>query len=283
MSSAPSRKRAIRWKRWRRASQAAFALFFILLPSANRLGRSDVLGNLVSLQVGPVHLVDPAAGLSSVAAARSFDRSLLTGMALPFLLALLLGPVFCSWVCPWGFLSEGIDTLLRRTRIDESATRKESLRRLRWTVLASAILLSAGLGAPLAATFSAPGAITRLPFEAIFLGAVSSGTAALIGLLLGLEIALPRRTWCRILCPSGSLLVLLRTKWTLHIRWNRRTCVFGPAFCARKCPWNLDPRSMRKYDGCTRCGDCIDVCPSLPERSLRYEKGEEQRPVRPTA
>ena len=32
----------------------------------------------------------------------------------PLILALVLGPVFCSWVCPWGFLSEGIDAVRQR-------------------------------------------------------------------------------------------------------------------------------------------------------------------------
>ena len=47
-------------------------------------------------------------------AARRRSGSLLLGVALPLLLAVALGPVFCSWACPFGLLSEALDGLRGR-------------------------------------------------------------------------------------------------------------------------------------------------------------------------
>ena len=143
---------------------------------------------------------------------------------------------------------------------------------LRWMVLTGVIILSFGLGTPLAATVSAPRLITALPAEILFLGGVSSGTAILLGSLLAVELILPRRLWCRALCPVGSFLVLFRTPWTLGIDWKSQTClgVGKRPPCLTCCPWNLDPRELEAYSGCTNCAQCIELCPGEPKGSLSF-------------
>jgi ferredoxin-type protein NapH len=257
------------WTRWRRVGQLIVLGFFLLLPLTYRLGQNTVLGTLASLQLGPISLIEPAAGISTVLAARQIPTPLLTGIAIPIIIALVLGPVFCSWVCPWGLLSESLDILRGRKRRPASRWVKP----LRWTVLVGVFILSFWWGTPLAATVSAPRLISALPGEILFLGGVSSGTAALLGGLLALELILPRRLWCRSLCPVGSFLVLLRTPWTLRVAWKSGTCLgVGRPLptCVTCCPWSLDPRELGTYDGCTNCGRCIEQCPSEPEGSLSY-------------
>ncbi|MDQ7087051.1 MAG: 4Fe-4S binding protein [Acidobacteriota bacterium] len=188
-------------------------------------------------------------------------------MILPVLLALVLGPVFCSWICPWGLISEVLDKLPgRRPR---AGTRPAG--RLRWLWLAGVLAASAGLGLPLAALISAPRLITQLPLEILYLGGATVGTVVLLVVLLVLEIVLPRRTWCRLLCPVGSVLVLIRLPWTLTVGWQAQTCRPGlqGTNCVKACSWRLDPRHLRPYDGCTNCGACIEGCPTSPG-SLRF-------------
>ena len=271
MSFVRNERGRIRWNRFRRLSQFLFVAFFVVLPLANRLGLVEVLGTLASLDLGPVSLVDPAVGVSSLLSGGAFSVTILTGMILPVLLALVLGPVFCSWVCPWGLLTEMIDRLLRRTprRIPRW------LGRLRLGSLAVFLGLSAIVGLPLVATLSAPRLITVLPLEVIFLGGASIGTLSLLSALLVAELVLPRRLWCRALCPVGALLVYLRTPWTLRVNWRSDTCdpkidrLKGRRFCA----WNLCPRFLGSYSGCTNCGACVEACPGEPEPSLYFAFG----------
>lgn len=268
-----SPERGIRWTRWRRGVQVVFIVFFALLPLTNKLlAQWTVIGTLASLRIGPLSLVDPAAGIAAILASRQFYPSMLAGMILPLLLALIAGPVFCSWVCPWGLLSEMVDKLLRRRHRHEGGW----VSRLRWAFLAGVFLIGLGMGMPLAATISAPRLITALPMEILFLGGASAGTLGLLGALLALEFLLPRRLWCRALCPVGSTLKLLRTPWTLTIAWNRLTCMPGlkGVNCVRICSWNLDPRHMKPLDGCTNCGACVEGCPTVP-RTLGFRLGRQ--------
>lgn len=235
--------------------QLLFALGFLFLPLSYIVGQDSVVGTLASLQVGSVELTDPAVGLSAILAARSAAWTLLAGMLLPGFIALLLGPVFCAWVCPWGLLSELIAKPLRKGARRENRSGGS----LRWFALGGTLLLGAATGLPIAATISAPALITELPLELIFLGAASTGTLSLLGALLLLELVAPR-LWCRRLCPSGSLLALIRSPKTLRIGWSQDRCV-GDSRCADACPWDIDPRHIESHDGCTNCCACLDVCP----------------------
>lgn len=258
----------VRWTRLRRIVQTGFVLVFALLPLTYHLEQRTVMGTLASLDLGPLSLVDPAAGIASLLAARAGSLSLLGGLILPVLLALTLGPVFCSWVCPWGLVSELLDRLRRRkpTRIPPW------LQPLRWSTLGLVMAASLVVGLPVASLLSAPRLMTALPMEVLFLGAATVGTVSLLGGLLALELLLPRRLWCRALCPVGSTLVLLRTPWTLDVRWTKAPC--QPSACGLRCvstcPWNLDPRNMGRLDGCTNCGRCVEGCPAEPSPSLDF-------------
>jgi len=259
----------VRWGRLRRLSQVGFLLFFVGLPFTYLKGQITVMGTLASLRIGPVSLVDPVSGLASMVAAQKVGWTLFSGMILPVLLALFLGPVFCSWVCPWGLLSEFLDKILRR----KVGRIPSWLGPLRWSFLGGVLLLGLATGMPLAATISAPRLLTVLPMEIIFLGGATAGTLGLLGVLLILEVVLPRRLWCRALCPVGSTLVLLRQRKTLTIDWSEPTCrpELQGATCFVKCPWNIDPRHMGPRGGCTNCGTCVERCPSGP--SLDYSFG----------
>lgn len=277
MSSAPAERsrepaagRTVRWTRWRRATQLLIVAFFVALPFSYG-AQAWIVGNLASLKLGPVDLVDPATGISSLLAARAVNLTLLTGMVLPLLLALVLGPVFCSWVCPWGLLSELLDKVLRR----QPRPIRGWVRPLRWSVLGLVLLGSLVLGMPVVSMISAPRLLSQLPLELVFLGGVSVATWAVLAGILALELVLPRRLWCRALCPVGSLLVLIRTPRTLTVGWKAAECKTGGCGvrCVQACSWNLDPRRMNPLDGCTNCGACVEGCPPEPVAALEFLRG----------
>lgn len=252
------------WGRWRRATQVTVALFYLALPLLSVVEFHHVAGTLAALKLGPLDLVEPAAGISGALAARRIGVTLAVGMLPVVVFALSLGPVFCSWICPWGFLSEGVDAL--RQKVFGKPWKDESWVRARrargWTFAAIAIP-GAIAGIPLAALISAPRLITTLPLELIFLKVVSPVTGGLLLALLLLEVVGPRRFWCRIGCPVGALASWLRTPRTLTIRYEPSTCIcHTPAMCHEDCAWGIDPRKKSTFDGCTNCMKCVEGCPS---------------------
>jgi len=102
-----------RWTAWRRAVQATVAALYLALPF---LGWERVTGTMVALRAGPLELAEPAAALSALLAGGAGALALAVGVLPVVLLAAILGPVYCSWACPFGLLSEGIDRLRSRGR-----------------------------------------------------------------------------------------------------------------------------------------------------------------------
>jgi ferredoxin-type protein NapH len=248
-----------RWTRRRRAVQALFAAFYLVLPF---LGSERLAGTMIALRVGPVDLAEPASAASAWLAGGAAAGALLGGVAPVVLLAALLGPVYCSWACPFGLLSEGIDRLRSRRRRwpDRSWERARLPRLLSLAALLGGSLL---LGAPLAAILAPPRLATALPLEAVSARVVPAVTGTLLLAALALEVLGPRRILCRALCPAGGLAAWLRLPFAWRPRLDAARCLCPEvALCHQRCPWGIDPRRMRRADGCTCCMACVDGCPS---------------------
>jgi polyferredoxin len=130
-------------------------------------------------------------------------------------------------------------------------------------VLGALLALSAALAVPLAAILQGPRAVTSLAQEWLFLGAPSAFAVAVLGALLVADVLLPRRLFCRALCPAGSIAKLVRAPKALRVSFDARRCdCAGAGACTACCPWGEDPRALDRLDGCTRCGACVEACPS---------------------
>lgn len=235
------------------------AAVYLLLPFA---GWERVAGTMISLRLGPMDLAEPASALSALLAGGTAALALAAGVLPVVLLAVLLGPVYCSWACPFGLLSEGIDRLRHRGRAwpERSWERARHPRRLALLLLLGG---SALLGAPLAAMLSPPRIVTALPLEAVAGRVLPLATGALLAAALLLELVGPRRATCRMLCPAGAVASRLRARLTWGPRLDEGLCRCPDvAICHQRCPWGIDPRRMAPGDGCASCMACVEHCPT---------------------
>ncbi|MFZ2095880.1 MAG: 4Fe-4S binding protein [Anaerolineales bacterium] len=282
------------WKRWRRVRQAVQILFFAFYITS--------IFAVVQKRVAPAlsdifFRLDPLSAVGSMIASRQWIPKL--GLALITIgLTILIGRVWCGWICPLGSLLEWVSFRKRRKRAASISPRWRLVKYfLLATSLAAALFGSLTLLAldPIA-IFTRTLATAILPalfyavnsietalyhlniitpaldsFEGLVRGTVlpveqpafaqSLAIAALFFGLIALNL-LADRFWCRYLCPLGALLGWL-SKFSLF------RPVIGPACtactrCAIVCkPGAVDTTQDNFYimpAECTVCMDCLANC-----------------------
>jgi len=173
---------------------------------------------------------------------------------LMFIIALFFGPVFCGWLCPFGFLQElagQVGKFLRRRlkiRVPKLPYQTRYIR------IASALLMLTGM---------ATGVLTLeggRPDSILF--------AAALAFLLMLNLLWPR-FFCRTLCPMGALLGLTNLIKIYPLR-VQAFCV-GCGKCNKVCPMGVQPgkRGDNRDLGCIACMECRAACPV--ESGLRLQ------------
>jgi MauM/NapG family ferredoxin protein len=275
-----------RFRPW--VQTAAFVLFIALLIGA---------GKIAFLPADLFFRLDPLAGLATMVAARRIAPALLIGSVIALVATLILGRVWCGWLCPLGTVLDW--TPARRSKRFEPDP-APWLRRVKYFLLAligvAALLgnltflildpitllyrtMASAIWPALIALISGVETILyKVPFfqgpvdwyEGAVRGALvpmtqpAYGLGILFALILAGVLALNTvrdRFWCRYLCPLGALLGLVS-----KVAWLRRTvgdvCVDCQR-CARACPTGtIDPGRGFASDPaeCTMCLECVPVC-----------------------
>ena len=233
-------------------------------------GRAAVLlegmrGNTWSLQIGALSLSDPLGAVESLVAGKALVSALLLGLALPVLVTVVLGRVFCAWVCPVGFLLELGDKL--RHGMGRIGLRPRNIafwRGNKYVLLVVGLIFSAALATPLLSAFYPPallvGELHRWAW--VFVsggGGVTWGVLFLLSILL-VELFVSRRMWCRYLCPGGALYNLLGWRRTVRISLPDEKCD-RCGDCVVECGMGLNPMDGLTGLECDNCLVCVDVCP----------------------
>ena len=194
--------------------------------------------------------------------------------SLLLIVTVLLGRVFCGWVCPFGAVLDWLDKPLSRLRLARNKVPPALLspdnRHIKYGVLGGALLAAGILHYPAFCALCPVGTTCR--------------TAGLQGLNIGLETAvLPlaasldtvrKRFWCKVLCPIGALLGLFSRFSLLKIRlpWDRCT---GCNRCEQACAMDNRPHQgghdRLKTDPAVLTA-LVDLgVPDLLDRPGRYE------------
>jgi polyferredoxin len=154
--------------------------------------------------------------------------------------ALLLGPAWCGYVCPFGALQELVSRIGRRLRLRAYPDRpiETRMRFIKYVLLAAMLLAVWWTGDTRYAGFD--------PMQHVFRGRLSGWLAAIAVLAL-LGALVWYRFWCRYFCPVGALLAL-GNKLALGSR-------LGPSRRFDHCDLGVTD----DFDvDCIRCSRCVE-------------------------
>ncbi len=215
--------------------------------------------------------VDPVVG--AVAVLRSqMSLRFIVALAVPLLLALLLGRVFCGWLCPFGVLARGVDILTHRLPWKRRPYALPSRRPVRWLLLGATVLLSV-LGFHVFLFLVLPHLVLQQSVYAMWL---LGGGGVIIGVLLGLLVAgviFGPTLYCAALCPTGALLSLVGRKKIVRVTVETPTdCGQHCVLCNNACWLQLNPASGDPGPDCDSCARCFTACPRLNMRIAVAEK-----------
>lgn len=175
-------------------------------------------------------------------------------MWIGFAAALLVGPAFCGWLCPFGSVQEWFGRLGGRffgRRYNRFVPQKldRYLRYARYLVLAWVVYVTASTASLVFADFD--------PYFALFnfwSSEVAIGGLIVLGIVLLLSLFV-ERPFCKYACPYGALLGMFNLVRLFRIKRNEETCIDCKA-CDRACPMNI-PVSKRRTVFDVQCISCL--------------------------
>jgi len=277
----------------RRISQGIFLLIFLFLFIQTESKGGDELGYPVKIFLDFDPLIFFTTLFSAHAVAGAFYFSFIV-----IILTIILGRVFCGWICPMGTLNNMIG-YLRKKSVNEVS---RDWYRMKYYILIFLIVSSlftlqlVGIMDPLSllirsfsmSVFPLFNYSIRTVFDTLFdlnikgLVDISESIYSILKksilsfqqpfyyqsvfigvlffLILGLNLV-ERRFWCRYLCPLGALLGIL-SRYSLLKRSVSEGCISCEA-CASVCQGNAAPDKRENWRNteCFYCWNCDDICP----------------------
>ena len=257
---------------WRNRRWAALIAVNLLFTLSFWIDIQIVEGSLTASRLLGFHLADVYSSLLVMLAQKHVAVNLVIGAAT---IALFWGVVggrsFCSWVCPYHLVAEWAEMLhvrlAKRGLVSDHAIHR-GVRTAFWVLFA---VLAFVTGQTLFLALNPIGILSR----AVVYGA--SLALLWVVALLAFEVIYSRRAWCRYVCPIGLTYGLLGARAPVKVTYDLEVCAHEGE-CRKVCevPHVLDltikgRAEESKLDvgpDCTRCGLCVDVCPT---GALRFE------------
>ncbi len=223
-------------------------------------------GTLWSMRLMGVDIADPLAAAEMAAASKRIHWPLIASAAIPIVITLLFGRVFCSWLCPGYVLFELTGKLRRLLRLAEIRPGEVVFsHRNKYIGLFVGLALAALFSAPLFALIYPPVVISRALHAWVF-GTSLVGIFVVLGVIVAFELFVSPRWWCRTMCPGGAVYGLIGWIRPVRIRLNADRCT-GCRDCIPVCEEGINPITQSMSIECDNCGVCIRHC---PDEALYY-------------
>ena len=176
------------------------------------------------------------------------------------LVTVILGRVWCGWLCPQTVFNDLADLLGRRYRIKVSSSVARVIEHIVALVIAKLIAFN------LFCWFMPPrqAAADLLNFSDHRLMFAAFCLLTMFGYL---NLILVKRSFCLSYCPYGRFQTALMDAGTLNLSFleeSRDRCLLCNA-CIKTCPMGIDIRTGFQVE-CIGCGRCIDACRGVMER-----------------
>jgi len=260
--------------------QIGVAVAFILIPLLNHYRISTFSGNFLCFNAAGLPLADPLAVLQITLKNYYLSIDLLIGAGIALGLALALGTAFCSWICPFGLLSELTYELGWRVlpkKYKGFTTEGKGFPVKTWIFGFGLLGFFFFSTTPVLNQLSMPAWYSRI-FQFYFEQRHISLAIVMLLAVLFVEFVTRNRLWCRYLCPQAFLLVLFKlfNPFRLKIGFRKDKCLYKKGInpCQRACSLALDPKVLGDSleTECTNCGDCVVACKKMGQ-ALEFQFG----------
>ena len=252
-----------KWRKWRWSSIILINLMFVV---SFHFDVQLVEGALTASRFVGFHMADLNSSLQVVLAHKQILINLVIGTVTVGLLWWFVGGrTFCSWVCPYHLVAEFAEMLHLKLADKKIVTDHPFNRGMRTVLYVVFALLALITGYTVFETISPVGILSR---ALIYGGGIA---LAWVAVLILIEIFYSRRFWCRYICPIGLTYGMIGSVSPVTVRYSLENCLHEGE-CRKVCmvPHVLDiTKKTRATDtlldigaDCTRCGMCIEVCPT---------------------
>ncbi len=215
----------------------------------------------------------------------------------PIITYMTIGTVWCGWACPQNLLSEWANNMThrflgKRASVDVDQTLQVAASKnkpINWIFLALIFLGAAMVLGIVPFLFFYPfaeawGFITHTSSDKI--STFMQWLYYFAVFLIFVDIAVVRHFFCDYACVYRIGQRMFKTRDALHVTYDasRSAECAKCNYCAVNCVTGIKPTRIREVDACINCGECIDACNRLHDKSgtrglLSFELGEHGRNV----